>query len=67
MIPAAFAIPVLASCAIVLFVDVWKEWQDSELVLLRAGETVRWSLYAMMVLAVIAVGFRPVSFIYFQF
>ncbi len=64
---AAFAAPIVMALAILLILDVWQEREESELVLLRAPEMLRWTLYTMMLLSVLAVGFRPVSFLYFQF
>lgn len=63
----AFAVPILVALSILLAIDLWREREKSELVLLRAPEAVRWTLYTMMFLAILSVGFRPVSFIYFQF
>jgi len=64
---AAFAAPILVTMTILLIFDVWQERADSELVFLRAPELVRWAFYTMMILSVLAVGFRPISFLYFQF
>lgn len=63
----SFALPILTSLALLLAMDIWCERAESELVLLRAPESIRWVAYSMMFLTIIAVGFRPVSFIYFQF
>ncbi len=63
----AFLQPVAVALAILLAVDVWKETKSHELVFLRAHPMVRTSLYVFFVIAVMAVGFRPTSFIYFQF
>jgi D-alanyl-lipoteichoic acid acyltransferase DltB (MBOAT superfamily) len=63
----AFAQPIALSLALILVLDVWQERSGSELVLLRAPRGVRVTIYTMMLLSVIAVGFRPVTFLYFQF
>jgi D-alanyl-lipoteichoic acid acyltransferase DltB (MBOAT superfamily) len=63
----AFLIPILTASSLLLAMDLWQEIQGSELVWLRAPETIRWIAYTMMLFAIIAVGFRPISFIYFQF
>lgn len=63
----SFAIPIGSALAVALSMELWREIQASELVLLRAPPLLRWSLYAMCFFSVLAVGFRPTSFIYFQF
>ena len=63
----SFAAPIAIAFAIMLAIDVWKEKLKSELVFLRAPVMVRWSVYSMIVFSLLSVGFRPTSFIYFQF
>ncbi|TWU02635.1 MBOAT family O-acyltransferase [Stieleria varia] len=63
----SFAIPTLTALSIMLSIDIWREATQSELVFLRAPVIVRWSLYVFMILSVISVGFRPTTFLYFQF
>ena len=63
----SFATPIALALAIMLVIDIGKELQKSELVFLRAPLIVRWSVYSMIVFSLLAVGFRPTGFIYFQF
>ncbi|MAI70547.1 MAG: membrane-bound O-acyltransferase family protein [Rhodopirellula sp.] len=63
----SFAAPIGTAIAIMLAIDVWKEKLKSELVFLRAPVMVRWSVYSMILFSLLSVGFRPTSFIYFQF
>ncbi|MDB4664523.1 MBOAT family protein [bacterium] len=63
----SFAAPIGTAMTIMLLIDVWKEKIRSELVFLRAPVMVRWSIYSMIVFSLLSVGFRPTSFIYFQF
>ncbi len=63
----AFALPIVSAFLVMQSIDLWRERQQSELVLLRAPAFVRWTLYTLFLTSVIAVGFRPTTFIYFQF
>jgi len=63
----SFAAPIATAFAIMLAIDVWKEKLKCELVFLRAPVMVRWGVYSMIVFSLLSVGFRPTSFIYFQF
>jgi len=63
----SFAAPIATAFAIMLAIDVWKEKLKSELVFVRAPVMVRWSVYSMIIFSLLSVGFRPTSFIYFQF
>lgn len=63
----AFALPIATAFLIMQSIDVWRERSDSELVFVRAPAILRWSLYCLFLLSVLAVGFRPTTFLYFQF
>ena len=62
-----FAAPIVLALAIMMVIDVWKERQKTELVFLHAPFIIRWSVYSMIGFSLLAVGFRPTTFIYFQF
>ena len=62
-----FAAPIVLALAIMMVIDVWKERQKTELVFLHAPPIIRWSVYSMIGFSLLAVGFRPTTFIYFQF
>lgn len=63
----SFAVPILTALLIMQSIDIWREKRHSELVIVRAPAVLRWMLYTVFLASVVAVGFRPTTFIYFQF
>ncbi|MAR09132.1 MAG: membrane-bound O-acyltransferase family protein [Blastopirellula sp.] len=63
----AFAWPILTAFTVMQLLDCWREKARSELILLRAPAMVRIAIYTFFVLSIMSVGFRRITFIYFQF
>jgi D-alanyl-lipoteichoic acid acyltransferase DltB (MBOAT superfamily) len=62
-----YAVPTLSMLAVLMTYHLWQLRRDDMLVLLAANRWLRRGVYAGCLLLIIAVGFRPVPFVYFQF
>jgi D-alanyl-lipoteichoic acid acyltransferase DltB (MBOAT superfamily) len=61
------AVPTFSMLCLLLCYHAWQERTGNMLVLLAAPPRVRQFAYAFLIILVIAVGFQPVPFVYFQF
>jgi len=61
------AIPTLTIFALLMAYHLWQELSADALVLLEADWRLRSGVYAFLFLVIVAIGFRPVPFVYFQF
>ena len=62
-----YAVPVLAAFALLQALHLWQMVTQNEFVLLRLPLPLRIGAFGFLIASIVAVGFRPTPFIYFQF